>query len=205
MVTHPFGDQNKFALCLSVVWYGKKRPCNITILPNYKFAVVILKIIIIMVWFLCTISTSWSTVYYKSKNQNTAKTNLHECVCAFSHARVHTHMHTCMHRRSHTESVEQLEEVRYFRCFESCECVWWPNFARETVPDRHLKQHSPPSGSQTGCIMWSRTGRPYRRLSTGCIMWSRTGRPYSRLSTSMFSSFCERLLHLQIVRIDLQS
>ena len=45
------------------------------------------------------------TVYYKSKNQNTAKTNLHECVHAHTCVRAHTltHAHTCMHRRSHTQ------------------------------------------------------------------------------------------------------
>ena len=39
-----------------------------------------------------------------------------------------------MHTR--TQSIGQLEEVRFERWFERCECVWWPNFVRATVPDR---------------------------------------------------------------------
>ena len=37
---------------------------------------------------------------------------------------------------SATESIAHLEEVRFERRFERCECVWWLNYAEETAPDR---------------------------------------------------------------------
>ena len=43
----------------------------------------------------------------------------------------------------------QLEEVRFPRWSESCECVWWPEFARKTVPNRHCSMRGEKSFDQT--------------------------------------------------------
>ena len=37
---------------------------------------------------------------------------------------------------THTQSIWQLDEVRFPRWSKKYECIWWPNFARETVPDK---------------------------------------------------------------------
>ena len=49
---------------------------------------------------------------------------------------VTTNLHECTYPHKHPQSVWCLDEVRFQLWSERCECVWWPNFSKETVPDR---------------------------------------------------------------------
>ena len=76
------------------------------------------------------------TAHYKTKNQNTVKTNCAHTrsqthTRARTHARTHTHTHTHTHTRA--EWIGSLGEVRFQRWFKRWECVWWSNFAKEIV------------------------------------------------------------------------
>ena len=108
-----------------------------------------------------------------------------------SHTHTHTHTHTCTHTHTHmhthTQSIGQLEEVHFQRWFKRREFAWWPNFARETVPDRRCSISKRSQAKR----MWAYRGKrewKHEKNTDGGLVCNLSGVQSSRQELSYWGS-----------------